>query len=245
MMISAQHIIEDILYNYSFLELFILSFIYFLFLYFGIGSLFLIACKALARFKLLHKIIPGEVRKEQLVYEIRNSLVSIFIFGLSILPIIYLIRAEYISLKPNTTGNILIGLFLLTIWNEIHFYIVHRFMHIPIMMKKFHYIHHRSKTPTVYSVFSFHWLEATLLSTVPLTLLPFIPLSIVAVFIYPLVSILLNLAGHCNYRFGRGRGNKHLLIGTLHNEHHSRGRKNFGFALSILDILFSKNNQKK
>ena len=111
------------------------------------------------------------------------------------------------------------------------------------MMRNVHYIHHKSRVSTVYSVFSFHWLEALLLSTIPLTIVPFIPFSIVAVFIYPLVSILLNFAGHCNYRFGDGKGTSWKLFGTYHNEHHSRGRKNYGFSLNFLDKLFSKHNK--
>jgi hypothetical protein len=54
-------------------------------------------------------------------------------------------------------------------------------MHQKFMMKQIHYIHHKSNIPTVYSVFSFHWIEALLLSTVPITIIPLIPFSIVAV----------------------------------------------------------------
>ncbi|MCC5938479.1 MAG: sterol desaturase family protein [Lunatimonas sp.] len=170
----------------------------------------------------------------------RHSLKSIVIFGFSSLPIIYLIRMDFIYLLPNTWINILWGLILLTLWNEVHFYVIHRIMHLKPMMQHIHYIHHRSTVPTVYSVYSFHWLEAFLLSTVPLTIVPFIPMPIVAVFLYPTVSILLNFAGHCNYRFGTGRGNSWRLFGTAHHEHHSKGRKNYGFALNLLDKLFSK-----
>ncbi|WP_435315586.1 sterol desaturase family protein [Cellulophaga fucicola] len=159
------------------------------------------------------------------------------------MPIIYLIRINVVELVPNTWFNIVAGVTLLTLWNEVHFYIVHRIMHQKFMMRNVHYIHHKSRVSTVYSVFSFHWLEALLLSTIPLTIVPFIPFSIVAVFIYPLVSILLNFAGHCNYRFGDGKGTSWKLFGTYHNEHHSRGRKNYGFSLNFLDKLFSKHNK--
>lgn len=111
------------------------------------------------------------------------------------------------------------------------------------MMKRIHFIHHKSKVPTVYSVFSFHWVEAFLLSTVPLTIVPFIPFAILAIFIYPFVSILLNFAGHCNYRFGDGEGKSWRLFGTYHNEHHSKGRRNYGFSQNFLDKLFSKHNK--
>ncbi len=132
---------------------------------------------------------------------------------------------------------------LLTLWNEVHFFVVHRLMHFDFFMRHIHFIHHKSRIPTVYSVYSFHWFEAFLLSTVPLTILPFIPFSIVAVFIYPFVSILLNFAGHCNYRFGNGKRDQWLNFGTAHNTHHTKGRKNYGFALNFLDKLFSRLNK--
>ncbi|WP_371735312.1 sterol desaturase family protein [Zobellia sp. B3R18] len=116
-------------------------------------------------------------------------------------------------------------------------------MHQKFMMRHVHFVHHKSRIPTVYSVFSFHWVEALLLSTVPVTIAPFVPFSIIAIFIYPLISILLNFAGHCNYRFGSGKGKGWKLFGTHHNEHHSRGRQNYGFALHLLDKIFSRHNK--
>ena len=213
-----------------------------MFLYFGIGSLFLYVCKYLEHRNILRKIVHKEVKQKQAYFEIKHSIKSIIVFGFSIIPVIYLIRIDSVKLLPNTGRNIVIGLILLTLWNEVHFYIVHRIMHQKFMMKHVHFIHHKSNTPTVYSVFSFHWIEAFLLSTVPITIIPFIPFSIVAVMVYPLVSLLLNFAGHCNYRFGDGKGKSWKLLGTHHNEHHSRGRKNYGFALNLLDELFSKQN---
>jgi len=213
-----------------------------MFLYFGIGSLFLYVCKYLEHRNILRKIVHKEVKQKQVYFEIKHSIKSIIVFGFSIIPVIYLIRIDSVKLLPNTGRNIVIGLILLTLWNEVHFYIVHRIMHQKFMMKHVHFIHHKSNTPTVYSVFSFHWIEAFLLSTVPITIIPFIPFSIVAVMVYPLVSLLLNFAGHCNYRFGDGKGKSWKLLGTHHNEHHSRGRKNYGFALNLLDELFSKQN---
>lgn len=238
-----EQLIEKILVDYYYVVLFMLSFGYFIILYFGVGFLFLSTCKFLERRNILTKIENVKITKEQINYEIKHSLKSIVVFGFSIIPILYLIRADIIKLLPNTWFNVLLGLVILTLWNEIHFYVVHRIMHQKFMMKRIHFIHHKSKVPTVYSVFSFHWVEAFLLSTVPLTIVPFIPFAILAIFIYPLVSILLNFAGHCNYRFGDGEGKSWRLFGTYHNEHHSKGRRNYGFSLNFLDKLFSKHNK--
>lgn len=236
-------LIEDVLYNYSYLALYGLSFGYFTLLYFGIGPLFLSCCQHLERKGLLRRIESKKVTREQIAFEIKHSFKSIVVFGFSIIPIIYLVRVNAIELLSNSWGNVLMGIVILTLWNEVHFYVVHRIMHQRFMMKHVHVIHHKSTIPTVYAVYSFHWLEAFLLSTIPLTIVPFIPFSMIAVFIYPLVSILLNFAGHCNYRFGDGKGNSWKLFGTHHNQHHSKGRKNYGFALNLLDKFFSRSNR--
>jgi len=235
-----QEQLDNFLFQYSYLTLFILSFFYFFLLYFGIAPIFNKVCQLLFKIKLLQKIELKEVSAKQIYFEIKHSFKSIIIFGFSIIPIIYLIRTAKIQLLPNTFSNIIIGLVILNLWNELHFFIVHRMMHLRYFMKNVHYIHHQSKVPTVYSVYSFHWLEAILLSTVPLTIVLFLPLSFISVAIYPLTSILLNYSGHCNYRFGNGSKNSWKLFGTIHNEHHYKNKNNYGFVLQLFDHIISK-----
>ena len=237
-MIKVQ--LDSFLYHYSYAALFGLTLLYFLVLYFGIAPLFNGVCNLLYTKKIVHKIVPKEATKKQVLFELKHSLKSILIFGTSVIPIIYLTRMGVITFLPNTIFNVLLGLVILNLWNEVHFFIVHRIMHLPFFMKNVHYIHHQSKVPTVYSVYSFHWLEALLLSTVPLTICLFIPLSPIAIAIYPLVSVLLNYSGHCNYRFGNGTTKSWFLFGTHHNEHHFKNRKNYGFLSPFLDYIISK-----
>lgn len=239
-----QALIEQIIYNASYTKLYIITFAYFLVLYFIIAPVFLASCKLLNRLNILQKIVEKELSEKQIHFEIAHSLKSIFIFGFSALPVIYLIRINAITLLPNTFLNIVSGVYLLTIWNEVHFFIIHRIMHLSFFMRKVHFVHHQSKVPNVYSVYSFHWFEALLLSTVPITIVPFIPFSPIAIFLYPLASVLLNYAGHCNYRFGKGAGASWKLFGTYHNEHHFKGRRNYGFASDLLDKLYTRFNLK-
>lgn len=237
-----QEQLEAILYHDSYLTLFLLSFVYFFFLYFGIAPLFNAVCKQLHKHNILQKIVSRAISTNQFYAEIKHSLLSIIIFGFSIIPVIYLIRIGYVTLLPNTWLHVITGLLILNVWNEFHFFVVHRIMHLPFFMKNVHYVHHQSKVPTVYSVYSFHWLEAFLLSTVPITILPFLDFSFLAIAIYPLVSILINYSGHCNYRFGNGTGKAWQLFGTLHNQHHFQNKKNHGFVLQIFDHILAKLN---
>ncbi len=233
-------LLDNFLYHYSYATLFGLTFLYFMVLYFGIAPLFNGVCKLLFSKNLLHKIVLKEATKKQILFEQKHSLKSILIFGTSAIPIIYLMRLGVITFLPNTLLNVLVGLLILNLWNEVHFFVVHRIMHLPFFMKNVHYIHHQSKVPTVFSVYSFHWLEALLLSTVPLTIAIFVPLSTLSIALYPLASVLLNYSGHCNYRFGNGTEKSWFLFGTHHNEHHYKNRKNYGFLSPFLDYLTSK-----
>ena len=238
-----KELVNNILYNYSYVQLYGLVFLYFFILYFALAPTFLWVCKFLNKKNIVHKIIDENVPQKQVQREMLHSLKSVFIFGFSVFPVIYLVRLGVVTLIPDSPLNIIIGILLLTIWNEVHFFIVHRMMHLPFFMKNVHFVHHKSRIPTVYSVYSFHWFEALLLSTVPITIVPFLPFSPIAIFLYPLASILLNYAGHCNYRFGNGQGADWKLFGTHHNEHHTKFTNNYGFASNLLDKLSDKINQ--
>lgn len=237
--------VHYILYQSSYLSLYGLVTTYFLLLYFGLAPVFLGVCKFLGRKNIAHKIVDKKVSRRQIRWEIAHSFKSILIFGFSAFPIVYLVRTGFIHLLPDTFYNILSGLVILTVWNEVHFFLVHRLMHTPFFMRNVHVVHHKSTISTVYAVYSFHWFEALLLSTVPLSIAVVVPFAPITIFLYPLASILLNYAGHCNYRFGNGKGAGWKLFGTNHNEHHSRGRKNYGFASDLLDKLYSKYIQPK
>lgn len=228
--------IHQVLYEYTYPVLYIITFVYFFFLYFIVGFLFLQVCRFLEKRGIVHRIAEGAT---QIRYEIKYSLQSIAIFGFSSLPVIFLIRTGTISISENTFLNVIVGLIVLNLWNEIHFFVIHRLMHTPFFMKRVHVVHHRSKIPTVFSVYSFHWFEALLLSTVPLSIAPFVPFAPLAIFLYPLCSILLNFAGHCNYRFGEGEGKSWKYFAIVHNQHHRKGRRSYGFVLNFLDKLFN------
>ena len=228
-----------ILYEFSYLSIYVLVFCYFSVLYFVLGPIYLVVCKYLSKKNILHKIVEKESSQKQKRFELKHSLKSLFIFGFSSFPIIYMVREGVIELLPDTFINVVIGVILLTIWNEIHFFIVHRIMHLPFFLKHVHKIHHKSHIPTVFSIYSFHWFEALLLSAVPIVLAPIIPLSPIAIGLYPLASILLNYAGHCNYRFGNGKGAHWRLFGTFHNEHHYKFKENYGFSSHLLDKLYN------
>lgn len=225
-------------YSSTFFEQWLLSVVYFLFLYFGLGWIFKMVLNILESRNWIYKIDKRPVLQNQIQYEIRHSLYSIFIFGFSAWPILFFVRNGTITLAETDVLNFIVSLLGLNVYNELHFFIVHRLMHTPFFMKYVHRVHHRSLVPTLTSVYSFHPIEAILLSAVPLCLALVFPLEPFAIIVYPVSSIVLNFSGHCNYRFWKLPGPNYFQLGTRHNEHHTRGKSHYGFASSLLDKLY-------
>jgi sterol desaturase/sphingolipid hydroxylase (fatty acid hydroxylase superfamily) len=225
------------------LLIFLISF-YFLILYFGGIFLFNKGIAWLEQRKWLHRITNQSVTPVQIRFEIKHSVVSMFLFGISGAILIALVRAQIFRLATDTWINLIIGVTILNIWNEVYFFIIHRLLHLPFLMRHIHWIHHKSVVPTVYSVYSFHWIEAFLLGSVPISIGYWVSFSPMTLLLYPVTSILLNFAGHCNYRFGDGTGSQWFTFGTTHNQHHAKGAKKYGFATFILDWIHQKNFNK-
>jgi sterol desaturase/sphingolipid hydroxylase (fatty acid hydroxylase superfamily) len=229
--------VNDILYHWPYWQASVLIFLYFILLYFLFAFLFEKGITLLAKKKWISKIDHRPLMEDQEKKEKRNSVLSMLIFGLHTIPVLWVIRMNWTTVWEDTPLLILASLVIVFLWNEIHFFMVHRLLHIPYFMKTVHKVHHRSRTPTIYSIFSFHWFEAFLLGTVSLTYILIFPFSPLVLGIFPIVSIVLNFIGHCNYRFGNGTGRSWKLFATHHNEHHGKGRQNFGFAINWLDKL--------
>ncbi len=232
-----EELLTAFLNHYSYIEVYGLTVLYFIVLYFIVGSLFEKACQALQKRGLAEQIHQGKLPTGQTYNDIKNSLVAIVVFGFSSWPLLYLYRAGHFHFETNTVWHVLLGLIALNVWNEIHFYLVHRLMHTRFFMANVHHVHHRSRVPTVKSVYSFHWFEALLLSTVPLTLGSVWPLAPLAIAIYPLNSLLFNFAGHCNYRLLLFK-NTRLDMASRHIQHHRSVHISYGFVSSWLDRLF-------
>ncbi len=231
----AKQLTDFFLEESSYLQAYLLTVFYFLVLYFVLAPLFLWICIQLEKKGIAFKILESTVSTKSKSFEIKNSVISMLIFGLTGIIIVFFKRHNLIEIGKDSALWTLVGVLILTIWNEVHFFIVHRIMHLPFFYKHVHKIHHQSKIPTVYSVYSFHWLEALLLSLVPIAVSPFINFSAPTFILYPIASIVLNLAGHCNYRIGGGKGPLWTLFATRHSQHHFLNRGNYGFASGILD----------
>ena len=187
-----------------------------------------------------HALYPGQVRKE-----IQNSILSIVVFSLQGIVIQLGLKQGWLFISYEISWYCIPQIIALFFWNEIHFYLVHRLLHSPWLIRRVHFVHHISKEPTVFSTFSFHWMEAFLLGTVIIFPLLVYPFQMIAILSLPVMSILLNTLGHCNYDlFPKLAPNDFLKFSNRHSMHHKRGKGNYGFMLPWFDSLFNTSVSK-
>jgi lathosterol oxidase len=181
-----------------------------------------------------HYLYPGQVRKE-----VAQSMRSILIFSLQGIIIQQGIVNGWFHIHPSLNWWVLPQILTLFLWNEVHFYFCHMLLHTRFMMKHVHRVHHHSKEPTLFSTFSFHWVEAFLLGTVIFFPLLVYPFQLLALLSLPVMSLLINLLGHSNYDlFGKHHPKHVLRFAYRHSMHHKQGKSNLGFLLPWLDHLF-------
>jgi Delta7-sterol 5-desaturase len=181
---------------------------------------------------------PRPVPAGQVGRERRQSAVSVLIFGVGLLVPWWMIVAGWASLHPgNPPARVLLELLALLVWNDIHFYAVHRTLHQRMLLRTVHAAHHRSVVTTPWSTYAFHPVEALLLGSVlipPMLLWPFTPLALA---LLPILSLTYNAIGHSNFR-ALPRRWRWLSNAHDHHLHHACHRGNYGFLFTFMDRLF-------
>jgi sterol desaturase/sphingolipid hydroxylase (fatty acid hydroxylase superfamily) len=189
-------------------------------------------------FKIGAVVDPRPLKDGQIPKEIGRSLVSILIFGAYGVLTLEVWRAGWIHVDFRASW-VKIGsdLALFFVWNEIHFFCIHRLLHTRWLYRHVHRVHHESVVPTPFSIYSFHWIEAVLLGSVMILALMVFRPSVQALLGLPLTSLFFNTVGHCNYNIFASHPSIHSAA-KQHSDHHLRVAGNYGFYLPVLDRLF-------
>ena len=114
-------------------------------------------------------------------------------------------------------------------------YYVHRFLHTPFLYRRIHFIHHKWGAPSPWVVTALHPLEMVMLQAatfLPLFLIPFHFLVVIAVFVYVLVF---NIIDHSGVRLSSmwpWQGPS-----AYHDDHHVHFHVNFGQHLTLFDRM--------
>lgn len=175
------------------------------------------------------------LRAGQIKTEIAQSLRTILIFGVGIVVPLWMVNAGLASVNMHASPvQILLDGVLLIVWNDLHFYTMHRLLHR--YFKRAHGAHHQSNTSTPFAAYSMSVTEALLLGAVMPLIMPLHAFSIESLLFLPVWSIVINTLAHSNCDvFPTASPNSVLGFIKHHQHHHSFYQGNFGFLFSQLD----------
>jgi Delta7-sterol 5-desaturase len=230
----------DFLYSCQWYEVMAVGIAFFATLYFGVGGLnYFLSRHILPAISYGAILDPRPIGEGQIARELRQSSLSILIFGTGLVVPWGILHLGWARLASDASAwQIALEIFILVVWNEIHFYLNHRLLHTP-WLRRFHVPHHRSIVTTPWSSYSFHPIEMMLLGNVillPMLLHDFSFYSLMAV---PVFSIVFNNIGHSNYDFlPDAEQDRWWLNGARrHHLHHACYHGNYGFMFPFMDRL--------
>lgn len=177
------------------------------------------------------RLRPGQLREELLL-----SALSIVIFAAQAAGLVWLLRHGWLSIDwQRSAWHLVWELPVLYLWNDVHFFVIHRALHWKPLYRSVHIWHHRSVITTPFSAYSFHPLESFLLGSVmPLALVlhAFSPWALLGLTV---MSLLLNVSGHLPHEQIRDGFSLLRPHSRYHNRHHREFHTHYAFSLVWLD----------
>lgn len=179
--------------------------------------------------------------KKSQLFEIKWSLVSSIIFGISgvVLGILWQLKWAQFYLPFDQYGwsYLLLSAVILSIFHDLYFYLTHRALHHPWLYRRFHAVHHASLQPSPWASFSFHPVES-IIEALPLPLFSLlIPLHPVVIIGYLTLMTLSAIINHLGFEVMPVKLQRWLISGTHHSAHHRYFNYNFGLFYTFWDRL--------
>lgn len=185
-----------------------------------------------------------DVPQKQFLKEIKWSLVTSFIFAV-IAALTYFLWQNgytklYIPIHQYPLWYLPFSLFAAMFLHETYYYWLHRWMHIPVVFKVLHKVHHDSNTTSAWTSFSFHPLEGFLQAIIlPLTLF-ILPMNIYVVLFQLILMTFSSIINHLEVETYPKNFHKHFIgkwiIGATHHSlHHKQFKYNYGLYFTFWD----------
>lgn len=146
--------------------------------------------------------------------------------------------------------QILLDTFLLVMAMDFLMFIFHYSIHKISFIKKVHDLHHEYENPTAITLYVLHPLEVIGFGSLWLFLLVIHDTSIISVFVYLSLNIVMGMIGHLELEFIPKAWSKNVITKwiantTFHNDHHKDSSCNYGFYTSFWDLLFKTLKEKR
>lgn len=179
--------------------------------------------------------------------EILSSIRTVFFFAVTTISTLLLREAGIIALEIESIAVIALvaQIVAMILAHDAYFYWLHRAMHHPKLFRPMHLHHHKSRTPTPWTAYSFSIWEAILEAAfVPLYLLVTslmgIDYAVMAVLFFIWIQIIRNVMQHAGVELHPAgwvdnKWTDWISTTTHHDLHHSSGNHNFGFYFTWWD----------
>ncbi|MFT7130548.1 MAG: lathosterol oxidase [Gammaproteobacteria bacterium] len=220
---------------------------------FGAGSIFLLTWvifSGVLASRRIRKPLPTASRNKQILREIGNSTLSIFVFvfaySFTEYALFQLWGTSVFKIYPDVATYgwpyLIFSVILWTAGLDTYFYWTHRLMHHKKLYRFFHLTHHRSHNPTPFTAYSFAPPEAVLVYLFVPLFFTLVPMHDVAFVSAMLVQITRNAIAHCGYEIFPRNWTRHPILGifstvTHHDMHHEKSNGNYGFYFTFWDRI--------
>lgn len=183
---------------------------------------------------------------KQIKREVLLSSYSAIIFSITGMVLLVLWQLGFTQIYANIHDYPLwyipISIAIYLIIHDFYYYWLHKWMHVSLILRKYHMSHHQSVNTTAFTSFSFHPVESFLQAVIVPIILMIVPMSIVAVMItlfLMTLSAIINHAGVEVYPLSKKFKffQKHIIGATHHDIHHRNLKKNFGLYFTFWDRM--------
>jgi sterol desaturase/sphingolipid hydroxylase (fatty acid hydroxylase superfamily) len=132
------------------------------------------------------------------------------------------------------------SLVLMVLVHDAYFYWTHRLLHWRPLFRLAHHVHHRSTSPTPWAAYAFHPVEAVIQAGIYVVIVFALPTHPAALMLFLTYMIVRNVVGHLGFEvwpagFARHPFTRWHLTPTHHDQHHLRGKGNYGLYFSFWD----------
>ena len=200
----------------------------------------------LLRRRLAHRLIAAWPSRSDIRREIVYSMLSMLVFAGAGLAITAMVISGHMVVyrDPARYGWawLVLSLPVLILWHDFYFYFTHRWLHSPMMFRRFHGVHHRSRNPSPWAAYAFHPVEALInVGVTPIALLV-LPINFWVIVAFGMHQILRNAHGHAAVEtmpagFARHWLGRHFTTTTHHHLHHETAKGNYGLWFTWWDRI--------
>lgn len=200
--------------------------------------------------RLAHRRIATRGRpfdRSQLLFELRHTAAVLAIGAAQAAALLSLQERGWLMTGAASFADApiatVVTFFVIILVNDLWFYAVHRALHTRWLFKHVHAVHHRSVDVNPFSSYSFHVVEAALLTGWLIPVAMIVPLPMPALMAAQAAGLANNVMAHLGYEllpawWIRAPGLRWSNSATFHSLHHARFNGNFGLFTRAWDRLF-------